>query len=934
MKKKTLQVTIISILLTISIAASSLEISSTAKTQQEFTDTKTSNPNELGVSEHKITSQELQEMKNEVGVQKEGKNYNQVVNGYGTGLSPPTAEEWSEIAENTRIIDNISYGSPTAVDNSDTPWFPPIGNQGSQGSCTAWAVGYYVKTYQEAKEHSWNLSGATWAAGQPTVSYQSHIMSPAFIYNLINEGVDLGSSYQKAIQLVCNIGISSWQKTPYDPLDDTTWPSEGAWAEAPFYRSNSSYGYQYLYVNSSEGIESLKNWLASGNLAVIAVDADQYDNLTTADVWTSDKYETEELNHANTIVGYDDTVSYIENGEVQTGAFKIANSWGVGGWENVVDGFYWISYEAMKKLSEVPYSNPCIIFQDLTGYEPKIVTTFNINHAVRNDLQITFSLGNATSAINKKFHNYISGGPFPFCTNNVALDLTEFMNNMTSYYNQEFYMRVYDGGTPITGTIAFYGVESANSTQTPASTIQNRNVDLHLTYSFALSLQPTSGPPLGTIILTGAGFTPGGSVNISYLNPINSNWIPIISNLETPTQDFTYQTAAPDLMQNNNPNDDQPLSDIIVFQAIDNSKSQAYNTTIPYTEYRRGLTQIGTSTPQGIYGNNTDLSASLFLKTGDTLPIVGRWFNPGNASLLWDDTNLGKIAIDETGQFNSTIIVPITSGGQHKLTISDATTNFCITLTREPIVANDYWDTWHTSDFTITLTPDYPVEETYYKINGGNTFNLSTNGQPVITTSSASNTLEYWAIWNPGEGTIENTHKTITEIKLDKTTPTGTITTAQSTTNSNIITLILSASDTTSGVTQMRFSNDGSSWSNWEQYATTKTWSLPSGDGQKTVYVQFIDNAGLTSTRSCTITLDTPKPTPTQTTQPTQTPTPTPSSTTTPTPSKMVIQSTTPPPYNIETAGIWAKPEIAVLIATVFIAAIAILLWKRKKQTA
>ena len=28
-----------------------------------------------------------------------------------------------------------------------SPNFPPVGNQGGQGSCTCWAVGYYFKTY-------------------------------------------------------------------------------------------------------------------------------------------------------------------------------------------------------------------------------------------------------------------------------------------------------------------------------------------------------------------------------------------------------------------------------------------------------------------------------------------------------------------------------------------------------------------------------------------------------------------------------------------------------------------------------------------------------------------------------------------------------------------------------------------------------------------
>ena len=176
---------------------------------------------------------------------------------------------------------------PSAVDNSATPWFPPIGNQGSQGSCTAWAVGYYVKTFQEAKEHSWNLSGATWAGGYPTPSYQSKIMSPAFIYHMINDGVNKGTNFQDAIQLVNYVGACSWQKMPYNSTDHSTWPSEAAWTEASAYRGNSSYGYQYLYANTDPGVASLKSWLASGNLAVIAVDADQYDYLTIGDVWTS-----------------------------------------------------------------------------------------------------------------------------------------------------------------------------------------------------------------------------------------------------------------------------------------------------------------------------------------------------------------------------------------------------------------------------------------------------------------------------------------------------------------------------------------------------------------------------------------------------------------------------------------------------------------------
>jgi hypothetical protein len=88
-----------------------------------------------------------------------------------------------------------------------------------------------------------------------------------------------------------------------------------------------------------------------------------------------------------------------------------------------------------------------------------------------------------------------------------------------------------------------------------------------------------------------------------------------------------------------------------------------------------------------------------------------------------------------------------------------------------------------------------------------------------------------------------------TTVKMDKTPPVGSITINENTTTTNTtaITLKLSANDSISGVDQMHFSNDNSTWSTWETYAPSKSWVLEGGDGTKTVYVQFMDYAGLIS---------------------------------------------------------------------------------------
>ncbi len=82
-------------------------------------------------------------------------------------------------------------------------------------------------------------------------------------------------------------------------------------------------------------------------------------------------------------------------------------------------------------------------------------------------------------------------------------------------------------------------------------------------------------------------------------------------------------------------------------------------------------------------------------------------------------------------------------------------------------------------------------------------------------------------------------------VELDTTPPTGTIVINgnRSTTNSRNVTLSLSWDDGAdgSGVIRMRFSDDGAHWTAWEPLAATRAHTLPTGDGHKTVRVQYLD---------------------------------------------------------------------------------------------
>ncbi len=100
-------------------------------------------------------------------------------------------------------------------------------------------------------------------------------------------------------------------------------------------------------------------------------------------------------------------------------------------------------------------------------------------------------------------------------------------------------------------------------------------------------------------------------------------------------------------------------------------------------------------------------------------------------------------------------------------------------------------------------------------------------------------------------------------IILDAAMPTGSmlINGGAASTTTSIVTLNSSVTDTGgSGLSQMRFSNDGTNWSAWQTYAATKVWTLSSGNGVKTVYAQYRDNAGnvsLTYTDTITMTATT-----------------------------------------------------------------------------
>jgi len=203
---------------------------------------------------------------------------------------------------------------------------PRVGSQGNQGSCVAWAAGYYLKSFQENLEDFNN-----------GVFIMDNNMSPAFVYNQIKIGsCDSGSQIPDALDLILSTGIVTWEEMPYNANECSTLPT----AEQNILAIENKIS-SFFYLNGDILFEQTKAFLLDNKPVVIAISIDNdffgvFEGNGDAVYRNFDKVDGA---HAMLVVGYDDTKN----------AFKVVNSWGRN-WGN--DGFIWIDYKAFLEVMD------------------------------------------------------------------------------------------------------------------------------------------------------------------------------------------------------------------------------------------------------------------------------------------------------------------------------------------------------------------------------------------------------------------------------------------------------------------------------------------------------------------------------------------------------------------------------------------------------
>ncbi len=332
-----------------------------------------------------------------------------------------------------------SFRDRPRVDLTDE--MPPVGNQGAQGSCAAWAIAYYHRTQLEYRERRWNLADPR------------HQFSPAFTYNQVNGGADRGSGFGDNMPLICDQGCASLYDFPYDQYNCTRWPSESAYARAIPFRTKD---WSWAHVYDTSGINRIKQLLVNGSTATLGIDVwGNFDEIRRFNntYCVADKMGSNRGGHLVTFVGYDDSMVTNDG----PGAFKMVNSWGAG-WG--AQGYFWMSYEAVMDWDLSHQAFGWLV--DTVGYEPKLLARVQIEHPTRDRVGIQFTVGPRFNAFwikdFRQWRRVAVEQPFP--ANKMVFDLTEAADFITSRRTDSVYFCTNDSRRDNqTGTVLYSSVQ-------------------------------------------------------------------------------------------------------------------------------------------------------------------------------------------------------------------------------------------------------------------------------------------------------------------------------------------------------------------------------------------------------------------------------------------------------------------------------------------
>jgi len=277
-----------------------------------------------------------------------------------------------------------------------------------------------------------------------------------------------------------------------------------------------------------------------------------------------------------------------------------------------------------------------------------------------------------------------------------------------------------------------------------------------------------------------------------------------------------------------------------------------------------GSIVVGNGNPT--YTNTTSVTLHLFYydESGSGVYQV-RYENSGGSWSAWEAPAATKAWTLSSGDGSKTVYYQIKDNAGNSQQFNDG---IVLDTTAPTGTVSINSGAAHTTSRTVTLTLSASdatsgVAKVRFSENTGawtQWYAYSTTF-PCLLNSTGDGTKFIDVQFNDTAGNPTTAFTIWDSITLDTTAPTGSIVINSgdpATTTTTAVTLYLTYSDATSGVYQVRYSNDGT-WDTepWEAPSPTKAWTLTGDDGHKTVHYQIKDNAGLTNAYSDSIILQT-----------------------------------------------------------------------------
>ncbi|MEI6795230.1 MAG: fibronectin type III domain-containing protein [Methanomassiliicoccales archaeon] len=452
---------------------------------------------------HYMTYDEMLEAKDRLGVSTYDPSDASNGNGPNKEIRAPTEAEWLGMVGTQVIIEDMLGGAPSAetVDLTLSPFFPPIGNQGEVGSCAAWQETYYQFGFLKAKEMGWS---------DASTGNVAHLFCPTWTYAKQSGGTDAGSSPGDNAKIIAQFGAATMDVMPYvstKPEGWLEWGDQSAWRTAVQYRCQ---GYSLIDAESASQCIALVKAALDNQIPVnFALNATNFEN-NIADyngnknnIISSSEYSFNDTDHAQTIVGYNDTVMDLD---ATPGAFKVANSHGS---DFGISGCYYVTYDAFAKMAP----NTSIGFINMTGsagYSPSALATFQFSPGPTRDATLNVTAIQVSSGdVKAQFAASFNAGNEQRMSSFMCFDIS----NMTDYVNQVDYNIVLTASSSNqTGTISSFKVElytapyriNNPSSVTPESTDVPKETPGSVTAGKGAGVPSAPRDFAGMIISTGA----------------------------------------------------------------------------------------------------------------------------------------------------------------------------------------------------------------------------------------------------------------------------------------------------------------------------------------------------------------------------------------------------------------------------------------------